>query len=424
MKLLITSLLLISTAFSVFYNPQESGKKLLYEDATYEEEIRTVLLYPDRNYPGDVFKSPVGPVGPNTLTLEFDDLVEAHEQYKVKFIHCNSNWKPSGLRPLDYLYEFNEYNIRQYEYSTDTKIGYIHYTFKLPSFKVSGNYLLIAYRGTNENDVILTKRFMIYSPSVEINIQSNLNGLTSMRRNNQQIDFNIDYENYELINPLDRIRVILRQNQQWYNIITLIKPSFLREHSLEYRFFNFENNFSAGNEYRFFDMRSLRYPGQNISKIDLLKRPSEAIIMTEKPRIYQAYAQYDDINGNFYIKNLDTGGSSESDYLYTTFNLVLKEPIGGSIHVLGKMNDNKLDATTEMKLDDKTNQYTNTQLLKQGFYNYKYVVKSDTLDYNYLEGNHFETENDYEIFVYYTPPNLRGDLLIGYKEVTINERPN
>ncbi|QSE96889.1 type IX secretion system plug protein [Fulvivirga lutea] len=405
-------------------SPQQSGKKLLYEDATYEEEIRTVLLYPNSGNPGDVFLSPVDRVGSRRLTLEFDDLVEAHEQYRVKLIHCNRDWTPSGLRTLDYLYDFNEFNITQYEYSTDTKIGYIHYTFRLPPVKQSGNYLLVAYRGSDEKDIILTKRFMIYNQSVSIEILSNLNGLTSMKRDNQQIDFKINYEDIELINPLERIRVVLRQNQQWYNAITIKKPSFFRNLELEYRFFNFENNFSAGNEYRFFDMRSLRYPGQNIEKVDLLVRPSKAYIMTDGPRIYQAYAQYDDINGNFYIQNQDTGGSSESDYLYTKFSLALREPIGGTIHVVGKMNDYKLDETTQLTLDNRTRTYTNTQLLKQGFYNYKYVVKSDTLNYNYLEGNHFETENQYEIFVYYSPPDLRGDLLVGYSELTLNERLN
>lgn len=425
MKLIIISLTFFtSILLSSHFTEQKSSKDLLFEDATYEEEIRTVLLYPNSNNPGDVFDSPVGTIGANSLVLKFDDLVEAHEQYRVKFIHCNRDWKPSGFKPLDYLYDFNEFNVTQYEYSTDTKIGYIHYTFKLPRFKLSGNYLLVAYRGSDEDDIIISKRFMIYSSNVAINILSNLNGLTSMRRNNQQLDFAIDYENYELINPMERIKIVLRQNQQWFNAITLIKPSFFRENSLEYRFFNFENNFSAGNEYRFFDMRSLRYPGQNVGNIDLLKRPSEAYLITEKPRIYQAYAQYDDINGNFYIQNQDTGGTSESDYLYTTFSLNLKEPIGGSIHAVGKMNNYKLDETTELTYDKKSKNYTNTQLLKQGFYNYKYVVKSDTLDYNYIEGNHFETENEYEIFVYYSPPNLRGDVIIGYKNVILNERFN
>lgn len=414
----------IAAFISLTNSPQQSGKKLQYKDATYEEEIRTVLLYPDKGFPGDVFSPPVDIVGRNSLVLQFDDLVEAHEQYRVKIINCTKDWKPSRLKTLDYLYDFNEFNITNHEYSTDTKIGYIHYTFKVPNIKLPGNYLLVAYRGTNEKDIILTKRFMIYTQAVNVDITSNTTGITSMKRSNQQIDFTINYEDYKLINPLERISVVLRQNQQWYNAITDLKPSYFREGFMEYRFFNFENNFLAGNEYRFFDMRSLRYPGQNVQKVDLLKRPSEAYLMPDGPRVYQAYAQWDDINGNFYITNIDTGGSSESDYLFTEFSLVLPEPIQGDIHVVGKMNNYDLGETTKMQYNPRMKRYTNTQLLKQGFYNYKYVVQNDTLNAYYFEGNHFETENEYEVFVYYSPPEIRGDLLIAYQQLTINPRPN
>lgn len=419
-KLFITLVLL--TLIAAALSPQQSGKKLLYKDASYEEEIRTVRLYPGRPNTADVFQPSTTRVGVSNLTLEFDDLVESHEEYRVKIIHCNYDWKPSGLKTLDYLNDFNEFVITSFEYSTDTKIGYVHYTFRVPPVKVSGNYLLVAYRGSNDKDIILSKRFMVYDQQVAIDIMSNTTGLTSNRRQNQQIDFKVDYENIELINPLERVHIVIRQNQQWYNSITNLKPSFFREGSLEYRFFNFENNFNGGNEFRFFDMRSLRYPGQNIANVNLQKRPSEAYIMNEGARIYQAYAQYDDLNGDYFIQNQDTGGSSESDYLYTTFSLILKEPVAGEVHVVGKMNNYDLNETTKMEYNERTKAYTNTQLLKQGFYNYQYIVQSDTLNYHYLEGNHFETENDYEIFIYYSPPQLRGDVLIGYKQLTLNSR--
>lgn len=400
----------------------KSDKKLRYEDASYEEEIRTVLLYPDKGYPGNVFDSPVDVTGRNSLVLEFDDLVESHEQYRVKIINCTKDWKKSSLKTLDYLYDFNEFNITRFEYSTATKIGYIHYRFKVPDIKLAGNYLLIAYRGSDEKDIVLSRRFMIYRQAVDVVVLSGITGMTSMKRTNQQLDFKLTYEGNPFINPLENIDVVLRQNQQWHNAIKGLKPSFFREGLLEYRYFNFENNFSGGNEYRLFDMRSLLYPGQNVRKIDLTKRPSVAYLMKDRPRIYKAYNQYDDINGNFYVANVDTGERIEADYLYTQFSLDYDVPIGGDIYVTGKMNDYATDDRTRMRYDKTTGTYSNTQLLKQGFYNYKYLVKSDTLSNNYLEGNRFETENDYEIFVYYSPPNLRSDLLIAYKQVTLNPR--
>ena len=68
--------------------------------------------------------------------------------------------------------------------------------------------------------------------------------------------------------------------------------------------------------------------------------------------------------------------------------------------------------------------YEKELILKQGWYNYQYVVESDTLSLNYLEGDHFETENEYEIFVYYKPITARSEVLIGYKQVIVNPRRN
>ncbi|MEQ8241802.1 MAG: DUF5103 domain-containing protein [Fulvivirga sp.] len=401
-----------------------NNKKLLYEDANYEEEIRTVLLYPNTGRATDVFSPPVTALGSNNLVLQFDDLVESHEQYRVKIVPCTYDWKPSQVNNLDILNDFNEFNITKYEYSTDTKIAYIHYTFNLPPIKLPGNYLLVAYRGTDEKDIILSKRFMVFNPNLNIQLMTNLMGISSTNRLNQQIDFKITYENYELINPMESVKVVLRQNQQWYNTITLDRPTFFHEGELEYRFFNYENNFSAGNEYRFFDMRSLRYPGQRVANVDFGTRPTTVNIMPDQPRIYQAYAQYNDLNGDFYIQNQDTGGSSESDYLYTNFTLLANEALGGEVYVVGKMNNYKMDNSTKMEYNPKRKVYTNSQILKQGIYDYKYLIKGDSLNNNYLEGNHFETENDYEIFVYYRAPSLRGDLLLAYRQITLNNRDN
>ena len=419
------SLISLAGLLSVFFTDSKMAKKLVYDDVTYEEEIKTVLLYPNSGNPQDVFDPPVAPIGQNLLFLEFDDLVEAHEEYRVRIIHCNADWKPSRLKSLDYLYEFNEFIINTFEYSVDTKIGYVHYSFRLPRVKLPGNYLLVAYRGTNTKDIILSKRFMIYSRDVGIGVTSNLTGVTSMQRDRQQVDFEVSYGNYEILDPQQFFSVTIRQNQRWDNAIFGLKPRFIREAQgvLEYRFFNNQNSFGGGNEYRFFDLRSFRFPGQNVGKVVLDTYPSSAHLMVDQSRDYQAYAQYDDINGNYYIQNVDTGnGQVQSDYFNIKFTLDRKKPVGGDVYVVGKMNNYHRQIENKMKYNQKTSRYETEVILKQGFYNYQYVVESDSLDLNYLEGNHFEAENLYEIFAYYRPLNLGVDLLVGYTRVTLNTR--
>jgi len=62
--------------------------------------------------------------------------------------------------------------------------------------------------------------------------------------------------------------------------------------------------------------------------------------------------------------------------------------------------------------------YEKAVLLKSGMYNYLYVFVSDDKEQPLpltapIEGNYYETENEYMIKVYYRPPGARYDRLIG-----------
>ncbi len=66
--------------------------------------------------------------------------------------------------------------------------------------------------------------------------------------------------------------------------------------------------------------------------------------------------------------------------------------------------------------------YETDLFLKQGYYNYTYVVADKNKDSNRMEvdGNYFEAENSYTILVYYKSFTSRSDELIG--AATINSR--
>jgi hypothetical protein len=58
--------------------------------------------------------------------------------------------------------------------------------------------------------------------------------------------------------------------------------------------------------------------------------------------------------------------------------------------------------------------YEGVLLLKQGFYNYKYVVKNkDRVNKNFFSGSNALAENDYLILVYYRSIGQQYDELIG-----------
>lgn len=388
---------------------QAASKKLLHEDYSYEPNIKTVQLTPR----GNTLLPAVSRVGNNTLRLIFDDMSEVADNYQVKIVNCDKNWRPSGLNSLEYLTDYNEFNIVNYEFSFDTQTPYIHYTFDLPSIKRSGNYLLVVFRTDNANDIVLTKRLMIVQPSVEVAPIASLTGLSNLSVFNQQINFTINYPNYQIENPLNNVSVTLRQNQRNDNSIVGLKPSFTREdiQQLEYRFFDHQNTFSAANEFRFFDLRSIIYPGQNVQSVNRSISPPKALIALDQSKTNLAYAQYNDNNGQYVIADqLNVNGH----YTNITFQLDTKR-IGytGPVYVFGEFTDWRVSDKYRMKYNREKVRYEKEILLKQGYYEYQYLIKSDSTPY-YIEGNHAQAENSYEIFVYYKPINERSDLLIGY----------
>lgn len=404
-------------------NYDTNTKVLRNIDYQYEETIKTVVIRPNAREPESFLLPSVTQLGHWNLVLEFDDLSPQRENYYARIIHCNRDWSTSQLQDLDYLTQFNEFPITNFEFSVDTHIPYTHYRLNLPPVKLPGNYLVVVYRESNKDDILLSKRFMVYDNQVSFSNERNLVGAGSIASLNQQINFKVNYKNLEVINPMESINVSIRQNQRWDNMAQAVKPSFVREFDkeLEYRFFDDKAMFKGGNEFRFFDLRSLNSPGRNVGSVNKTVKPYEVYIATDKPRTNEVYGQYLDYNGNFIIDNLDFRDDSFNNYSYINFTLSSK-PLGGEIFVAGEFNHWNLDEKNQMRFDSTRGEYHARILLKQGWYDYQYLIKSPDLPPYYLEGSHFETENTYEIFVYYSAFQPRADLLIGYIRLEKNQR--
>ena len=71
-----------------------------------------------------------------------------------------------------------------------------------------------------------------------------------------------------------------------------------------------------------------------------------------------------------------------------------------------------------MAFNPGTGYYETNLTLKQGFYNYKYVVVDDNgnLDEGAISGNFDQTENNYKVLVYYRDLGARYDKIIGLGE--------
>ena len=93
-------------------------------------------------------------------------------------------------------------------------------------------------------------------------------------------------------------------------------------------------------------------------------------------------------------------------------------PIAEDIFINGNFTDNNFTDKYRMIYDSELKEYRLSLLLKQGLYNYLYLTRSAN---NYstakIEGNYYETENEYQIFVYHRPPGQRYDSLIGVQTI-------
>ena len=108
---------------------------------------------------------------------------------------------------------------------------------------------------------------------------------------------------------------------------------------------------------------------------------------------------------------------TEADYAWVYFTLPSKYKVtGGNMYVAGALNDWEFNSTNLMTYDRDKAEYQCSMLLKQGWYNYEYLFLKDgekAAEPSSFEGNHYETENDYLIMVYYRNPRDRYDRIIG-----------
>lgn len=410
------------------------AQQLQNVDRIYDPKVETVLLFPlvsaNPNDPALTLNPPVVSLDEQVpLQLEFDDLTANYRSFRARLIHCNADWQRSVLNDIEFTYEYNDNPITDYQVSINTKIPYYHYRFTIPRVKLPGNYLLVVYDERNRDNIILTRRFMTYQNRLTVAAEARFSTDPSRQFTDQQIDLSIVYKGYQVISPQDDFKVVIRQNYRDDRSIRGLRPTNVRafDQVLEYRLVDLSNTMSGGNEYRFFDIRTVLSRANYIDRIDRPADRNIAYVQVDQPRARGAYIQSDDFNGQYIIDHRETGiGATNGDYIETVFTLKTAEIPGADVYVNGAFNLWRLDDRNRMVFDPALNAFRANILLKQGVYNYDYIVQTTTqppkVDENYIEGSFSATENDYEVFVYHRPPAARADQLVAYRRVGVNKR--
>lgn len=345
------------------------------------------------------------------MYLEFDDILANEQDYYYKIIHCNYNWEKSDLLKSQYLKGVDNQRITNYENSYSTLQPYSNYQLTIPNenvkLKVSGNYILEIYN--NSYELQFSRRFIVYQDLVKIGATVKRSRDFNFLNEKQVVQFTINASNYPLVNPKKEVKVAILQNYHWPTAINNIPPQFTLGSELVYKY-DKETSFFGGNEFFNFDTKDLRAPTSAIAKIGLTDLYNH-YLFSNIYRNERPYTYYPDINGDFVIRTLQgTNSSREAEYTKVHFSLPYKEELAlDDVYVYGKHNNYALNEDNLMTYNEENGMMEATIPLKQGFYNYKYVIKrkDDTIDLNTVCGNFHNTENNYTIIVYY---RVFGDL--------------
>ncbi len=355
------------------------------------------------------------------VVLEFDVLNGDEEDYYYKVEHFNFDWTPSTLMKSEYMDGFDNQRIRNYENSFNTYQIYSHYTLTIPNaqtkrLKVSGNYMLSVFN--NDDTLVFSRKFMIYENLTNVGVRVKRSRDIQFIEEKQRIEIVIDSKTKPFNNPTQTVKAVIVQNNNLNTAISNIKPQFTIGNQLIYKY-DTETSFWGGNEYLFFENKDIRAANTGVQSIDL-EDLYHNYLYANYERATRPYTYNPDINGNYVILNIDAENPSiEADYAWMHFSLLPVESIKNKdIHVYGNFNNYVIDESTKMVFDESLNVYTNAILLKQGFYNYKYVIadSNKNIQEGVISGNFYQTENNYKVIVYYRDLGGRYDKIIGLGE--------
>jgi len=366
------------------------------------------LSYPVIKFSGDV-----------PLVLEFDDLSRDQPSYIYKVHHCSADWTLSDLPEQEFLEGYSENEIEGGTPSFNTSYSYQHYMLSIPNentrLLISGNYLLVVYRDWDPDKVVFAKRFMVTEGKVNIEARASIPVLNRYKGCCQEVNFTVHHAGVRIDDPFSETSVVIFQNGLWDLGLEGLHPYMVNSGELVYDYQE-ENIFPGGNEFRFFDTKNTRIPTYYVQRIDYVDPYFHFELKPDKPNPSHNYFSREDINGRYAIESENSHDPAlDADYVFVHFSLKMPLPLEGSIFITGALTNWQFNDLNRMEYVAAEGAYRKTVLLKQGVYNYRYLFLpafSEQFDMAEIEGNHFETENEYLILV--LSSSSRNTVLTGY----------
>lgn len=359
--------------------------------------------------------------GSDGVVVKWDELAEDRRYMRYELKHCDSQWRVDQLVDSEFIDGFNEGEVDDYAYSYGTKTHYVHYSIALPHGNmrplVSGNYLLRVYDESDPGTTLLQARFYVVEPRVKVSASVSSRTDIDYNASHQQVSVDVDTDNLPMHDYFSNIWLVVSQNSRIDNERVAAHPLRVVPPHLY-----FESNpaliFPAGNEYRRFETVSTTYPGMGVEDISYAEPYYHFTLQTDCPRREEMYSFDSTQHGRYRVREYNSSSSDiEAEYAVTHFALDLPELHNADLFIDGDMMLRRFDDSSRMVYNRATRRYELSPLLKQGAYNYQYLVvprNGSTVGQTALvEGDFYQTVNEYLIRAYYRLPGDRYDRLVG-----------
>jgi hypothetical protein len=357
----------------------------------------------------------------STFELQFDNLFGNEANYYFEIIHCDYDWIPTDIPKTDYIRGFDNQRITNYSNSFNTLQIYTHYRLTFPNqsltqLRLSGNYIV---KILDENkDVVFTRKFILYENHSTVGVQTKRSRNLSNINYKQNLDIAVLSNDIVFQTPLQNVKVLLLQNGNFNTAIKNVKPQYTIGNQLVYKY-DTETQFWGGNEFLYFENKDIRAANNNVARVGSNNDIYNDFLYTNQARANQIYTVYEDVNGNFVVKNINGSDNEiEADYAWVYFSL--SSPTFRSntkdIYITGMFNNYSLSPEFKMDYNTEKGLFEKAIMIKQGFTNYQYTIadKKGVIDNeNAIDGNFYQTENEYTVLVYYKESSDRYTRVIG-----------
>ena len=352
------------------------------------------------------------------FSLSFDILSGLEHDLYYVIEHCDFNWEKSQLIKSEYIQGFDDVKIDNYSSSFNTYQIYTNYNISFPnsntSFKKSGNYIIKIL--DEYGDEIFRRKFILYENLVTVQTEIKRSREIEFINEKQVVNFEINPINIQLNNPSKTVKVKVFKNNELNYSIDNIKPQYNMGRKLIYKY-DKELSFWGGNEYLFFENKFVRNTSINIRGFDLEDIYSN-FLFEDFSRKNRKYTFNPDINGGF-LFNVNNSSNAEFEADYVNIHFYLQKPqafdLENKIYVVGDFNNYQISDEYLMEYNSRYNLFELVLKLKQGFYNYKYIAvnQEKKIIHGEISGNFDETENEYNVIVYYRNYGERYDRVVG-----------